>query len=122
MNAMEKLAAQENKRAKATWDRTALRRNKLNKEVKLIFRPTEAVKKIRMKEIIRVICDETGVTSDEILKHDRSTHLVRVRQYAMWKCREQGYSYTVIGRTFKRDHSTIMHACKKIDELMKGNK
>ena len=43
----------------------------------------------------------------------------RDRRHVMWRqalyymLREQGYTYAVIGHAFKRDHSTIQHACKK---------
>jgi chromosomal replication initiation ATPase DnaA len=120
MNAMQQLAAQENERARRQWDR---RRRKVGKEVEKIFFKVNVplpVKRHRMAVIIETVSAETGISSEEILGRGRCAHVALARQYAMWKCREQGYSFPLIGRVFGRDHSTVMHGCRVIDKHMEG--
>lgn len=49
----------------------------------------------------------------------RRAEVVRARQVAMYLCREiVRNSYAEIGLQFQRDHSTVMHACGKIADLL----
>ena len=51
---------------------------------------------------------------------DRSHTVVEARQIAMYLCRElTDLSLPKIGQAFGRDHTTVMHANKKITALMK---
>lgn len=61
-----------------------------------------------------------GVTIDQLCSSDRSRTLVEARQIAMYLCRElTDLSLPKIGAAFGgRDHTTVMHANKKISELM----
>lgn len=119
MTPMQKLAAIENEKAKRNWDRS---RGKIRKEVKALFKWTapRSVQRQRMSIIVEAVCAETGVPDYEILGESRIREFVRARQYAMWKCREQGYSFPEIGRVFNRDHTTIIHGCNVINEIMEG--
>jgi len=47
--------------------------------------------------------------------HDRS--LAHPRQIVMWLAVELGCSYAGTGRYLRRDHATVIHACRKIDGL-----
>jgi chromosomal replication initiator protein len=62
-----------------------------------------------------------GLTVDEITGSGRSRRLVSARQIAMYLCRELTDMPLIrIGEEFGgRDHTTVMHANKKISELMK---
>jgi len=53
----------------------------------------------------------------------RHHKVVIARQFAMYHCREiLGSSYPVLGRIFGgKDHSTAMHAVKKIEILKRDN-
>ncbi|MDO4887669.1 MAG: chromosomal replication initiator protein DnaA [Actinomycetaceae bacterium] len=57
---------------------------------------------------------------EEMTSSDRSRVLVTARQIAMYLCREMtDLSLPKIGSIFgKRDHTTVMHACRKIDKQM----
>ena len=57
---------------------------------------------------------------EEMTSADRSRMLVTARQIAMYLCREMtDLSLPKIGELFgKRDHTTVMHACRKIDKQM----
>ena len=61
-----------------------------------------------------------GVTVDQLCSTDRSHAIVEARQIAMYLCRElTPLSLPKIGSAFGgRDHTTVMHANKKITELM----
>lgn len=62
-----------------------------------------------------------GVTIEQLTSSDRSRPMVEARQIAMYLCRElTDLSLPKIGETFGgRDHTTVMHANKKIQGLMK---
>jgi chromosomal replication initiator protein len=72
----------------------------------------------------QMILDETakmfGWTVDELIGKSRRRTLVIARQIGMYVFRElTDYSYPQIGKVFGgRDHTTVMHAVTKIDELM----
>jgi chromosomal replication initiation ATPase DnaA len=118
---MQELAKIENEKAKRNWDRS---RSKIRKELSVIFKWTapRAAQRLRMSLIIQAVCDETGVPDHEILGRGRVKEIARARQYAMWKCRQQGYSFPEIARVFDRDHTTIVHGCRVIDGIISRNK
>lgn len=61
-----------------------------------------------------------GVTIDQLCSTDRSHQVVEARQIAMYLCRElTDLSLPKIGQAFGRDHTTVIHANKKILTLMK---
>ncbi len=61
-----------------------------------------------------------NVTVDDLSSSSRTHVLVTARQIAMYLCRElTDFSLPAIGRLFgNRDHTTVMHANKKIRQLM----
>jgi chromosomal replication initiator protein len=61
-----------------------------------------------------------GLTIDDLCSSSRSRQLVQARQIAMYLCRElTELSLPKIGQHFGgRDHTTVMHADRKIRELM----
>ena len=61
-----------------------------------------------------------GLTIDDLCSSSRSRQLVQARQIAMYLCRElTDLSLPKIGQHFGgRDHTTVMHADRKIRELM----
>ncbi|MDO4606209.1 MAG: chromosomal replication initiator protein DnaA [Bowdeniella nasicola] len=59
------------------------------------------------------------VSIDALRSTDRTRTLVNARQIAMYLCRElTDLSLPKIGQAFGRDHTTVMHACKKITKQM----
>ena len=61
-----------------------------------------------------------GITIEQMSSSDRSHTVVEARQIAMYLCRElTDLSLPKIGQAFGRDHTTVMHANKKITSLMK---
>jgi chromosomal replication initiation ATPase DnaA len=42
-------------------------------------------------------------------------------QWLVMKFYNDRMSYPLVGRIFKRDHTSILHACRKIDRLLAAN-
>ena len=63
-----------------------------------------------------------NINKDDLASNKRSNEIAFPRQIAMFLCREvANMSYPKIGEDFgNRDHSTVMHACKKIEEQIKN--
>lgn len=56
------------------------------------------------------ICDEHGVTLDDVMGQRRHKSLMRARQHAWAMIRERTtMSYPEIGALFSRDHSTVIY-------------
>ena len=62
-----------------------------------------------------------NINKDDLSSNKRSNEIAFPRQIAMFLCREvANMSYPKIGEEFgNRDHSTVMHACKKIEQEIK---
>ncbi|MFA5360730.1 MAG: chromosomal replication initiator protein DnaA [Candidatus Paceibacterota bacterium] len=75
------------------------------------------------KEVIKKIASFYDLTENEILGHSRKKELVKPRQIVMYLLREElGYSYTNIAEKIgNRDHTTVIHACKKISKDIEKN-
>lgn len=74
----------------------------------------QVLRKRKIYEILRDVAQETGVGVRDIRSTSRYPHHVSARWEVMARARRAGWSYPYIGRQLKRDHSTIMHACKKM--------
>ncbi len=61
-----------------------------------------------------------GVTVLDLLSDRQGVAIARPRQVAMWIARHVTlHSLPEIGRCFgERDHTTVMHAVRRVDELM----
>lgn len=81
-------------------------------------------KKVSIEEIQREVADYYRVSKDDILSSKRDKKIVKPRQMAMYLSRDlTGKSTTAISKEFgKKDHTTVIHACKKIEALMKEDK
>ena len=73
---------------------------------------------INFKKIIESVTDFYNLKEKELFLPSRKKELVHPRQIAMYFLRKElKYSYSFIGQKFnKKDHTTIMHACKKIEK------
>jgi chromosomal replication initiator protein len=76
-------------------------------------------RKVTIDEIMRKICDYYNVTMSDLLSPRRSRSIARPRQMAMYLAKNlTSRSYPEIGRRFgNRDHTTVMHAVRKIEDL-----
>ena len=82
--------------------------------------PSESGPEITASQIMAATASYFGVTVDELCGSSRSRVLVTARQIAMYLCRElTDLSLPKIGQAFGgRDHTPVMHADRKIRQLM----
>ena len=82
--------------------------------------PTGAGAEVSANTIMAQTAAYFSLTIDDLCGTSRSRVLVNARQIAMYLCRElTELSLPKIGQTFGgRDHTTVMHADRKIRELM----
>lgn len=82
--------------------------------------PSESGPEITAAQIMAATASYFGVTVEELCGSSRSRVLVTARQIAMYLCRElTDLSLPKIGQAFGgRDHTTVMHADRKIRQLM----
>ena len=82
--------------------------------------PSEQPAQITVSTIMAETAQYYGLTIEDLCSSSRSRQLVTARQIAMYLCRElTELSLPKIGQHFGgRDHTTVMHADRKIRELM----
>lgn len=80
-------------------------------------------KSISIKKIIDCIASFYDISAKELLSQNRRREIAHPRQVMMYILREEmKYSYPTIGsRLGGRDHTTVIHACNKINEGLKRN-
>ena len=80
-------------------------------------------KSINVESIQNIVAVYFNLNIQEMLSPRRSRSLARPRQIAMYLAKKYTTnSLPEIGRKFSnRDHTTVIHAVKKIDELMKND-
>ncbi len=79
---------------------------------------------IKVEEIQQVVCKHFSVTKADLLSSCRARTLVRPRQIAMYIAKVMtGRSLPEIGRRFgNRDHTTVLHAVRKIEDMVSRDK
>jgi len=80
-------------------------------------------KRIRIEEIQRVVARHFNVSKQDLLSNRRTRSIVRPRQVAMYLAKMMTLrSLPEIGRRFGgRDHTTVLHAVRKIEDIMAGD-
>jgi hypothetical protein len=83
----------------------------------------EGPRKPTIKEIQKCISKHFNIPMNELLSSRRLAKIVRPRQIGFYLARKlTTRSLPEIGRKFGgKDHSTILHACRKIEERMAGD-
>jgi chromosomal replication initiator protein len=76
---------------------------------------------VTIDSILRVVADEFKLSYNDLKGKKRTKNIVFPRQIAMYIARDiTEYSTTELGFEFGgRDHTTVMHACQKIEEQLK---
>ncbi|MBQ7890062.1 MAG: chromosomal replication initiator protein DnaA [Erysipelotrichaceae bacterium] len=71
--------------------------------------------------IKRVVADYYGLTKQQLISKSRTSNIANARQIAMYLCRSLiDMPFVKIGEEFgKRDHSTVMSACRKVEASLK---
>lgn len=78
---------------------------------------------IRMSVVLKMAHRYFGMSIDDIISHKRSLKYMAPRQVTMYVARKlTDLSTPQVGKWFGgRDHTTVIHACKKVDEEIKKN-
>jgi len=76
---------------------------------------------VDVSSIIKTVADYYKLSISDLRGKKRSKNIALARQVAMYIIRETtDYSTTEIGTEFNgRDHTTVMHSCQKIEDLVK---
>jgi chromosomal replication initiator protein len=91
-------------------------------EVKVLIKNNIRPKKtVAIKDIVRIIADQYGISEDIIYEKTRRKEIVKARQVAMYILREDfNISYPLIGQKMGgRDHTTVIHSHLKIKDDLK---
>lgn len=91
-------------------------------EVKTLIKNNIRPKKtVAIKDIVRIIAMQYGITEEIIYEKTRRKEIVRARQVAMYILREDfNISYPLIGQKMGgRDHTTVIHSHLKIRDDLK---
>ncbi|HTC06428.1 MAG TPA: chromosomal replication initiator protein DnaA [Xanthobacteraceae bacterium] len=88
------------------------------REMRDLIRPQEP-KRVRIEDIQRVVARQYNVSRADLLSSRRTANVVRPRQVAMYLAKILTLrSLPEIGRRFGgRDHTTVLHAVRKIEAL-----
>jgi chromosomal replication initiator protein len=89
------------------------------REVRDLVRPQEP-KRVKIEDIQRVVARQYNVSRADLLSSRRTANVVRPRQVAMYLAKTLTLrSLPEIGRRFGgRDHTTVLHAVRKIESLV----
>lgn len=77
-------------------------------------------RRITVDEIQKTVAEHFSLKQADLLSERRTRSVARPRQMAMYLCKQHTTrSYPDIGRRFGgRDHTTVLHGVRKIEELM----
>jgi chromosomal replication initiator protein len=91
----------------------------VEREIRDLIRPQEP-KRIKIEEIQRIVARQYNVSRADLLSSRRTANVVRPRQVAMYLAKLLTLrSLPEIGRRFGgRDHTTVLHAVRKIENLV----
>ena len=91
------------------------------REIRDLIRPQEP-KRVKIEDIQRIVARHYNVSRGDLLSSRRTANVVRPRQVAMYLAKTLTLrSLPEIGRRFGgRDHTTVLHAVRKIENLV-GN-
>jgi chromosomal replication initiator protein len=91
-------------------------------EVRDLVRPQEP-RRVKIEDIQRVVARQYNVSRSDLLSSRRTANVVRPRQVAMYLAKTLTLrSLPEIGRRFGgRDHTTVLHAVRKIENLVSND-
>jgi chromosomal replication initiator protein len=106
--------------------------NRLNASVRLTGSPINAEfaraclrdmfavydRAVSLDSIKRTVAGYFNIRITDLSSGRRTRTIARPRQIAMALAKElTQHSYPEIGEAFEKDHTTVLHACRKVDEL-----
>jgi len=73
----------------------------------------------KIREILEMkTLEEIKSALPDFSGRNRKIEVVNIRHVFCYLARKEGYCYTEIGRFIKRTHATVLHSCKKVQELI----
>ena len=74
---------------------------------------------VSVEDVVRAVCHHFNLRSSDLLGKDRHRSIAQARHVAIYLCRQRlKCSYPELGRHFgHRDHTSVMHAVKKVEAL-----
>ncbi|HOK55814.1 MAG TPA: chromosomal replication initiator protein DnaA [bacterium] len=102
-----------------------LNKNLIDEIIEGVYSSDKKEKKfVNIKQIMNVVCEYFGLSPEEIKSEKRVKNIILPRQIAMYLGRElTETSLNSIASEFGgKDHTTVLHACKKVKELMEKDK
>ncbi len=83
----------------------------------------KSTKNTSFKDILKAVASFYKIEENSILEKNRKQEIVKPRQVLMFILREDfAYSFSSIGQKLGgRDHTTVLHACDKVKEDLKGD-
>lgn len=84
---------------------------------------TREARRVRIEDILKMVSRHFKVPRNDLLSSRRSRDVVRPRQIAMYLAKSlTARSLPEIGRRFGgRDHTTVLHSVRKVEQLMKDD-
>ena len=81
----------------------------------------QVTRDLSMEDVVRKVVETTGVEESSIVGKSRKKEIVEARQTAMYLCRNLlDASLSSVGIYFGgRDHTTVMHAIKTVEQKKK---
>lgn len=108
----------------ATWQymRTAITQDIAETVIRDLVQGLEP-RRIKIEDILRIISRHFGVSKGDLLSQRRHRSVVWPRQVGMYLAKQlTARSLPEIGRRFgNRDHTTVLHAIRKIEGELSGN-
>jgi len=75
------------------------------------------------RAVLKAVCEHFSVTEKDVLGRKRVATIATPRRVAMYLSRKlTSASYPELGQLFRRDHTTVLAACRRVeDEVEKGS-
>lgn len=81
--------------------------------------PAVERKEVNVDKLIEKVSAEFNVLPEQLKKKSRKRRLVDARSVLFYILhRRLGMGSVEAGKLFNRDHATVLHNCKKVDNLM----
>ena len=68
------------------------------------------------KRVLELIEVETGIDSSLLLSRNRTAPVADARFICWWLLKQRGHSLSSIAAIFGRDHSTVIHGVRSVNE------
>ena len=78
---------------------------------------------VSIAKVKKAVCSYYGISNQQLISKNRTKNIAGARHIAMYLCRKiLDAPYKEIGKEFgRRDHSTVMNACVKVEKNIKTN-